>query len=143
MPRRQTAALLAILFGVLAAWIAAWILAPGNPLAPRSWLECLHVCIFHASLSLAYIVAYTAIEHRSPSMTVLISVADSGGAGRSRDELRSLLQDAMPVERRLDAMAREGMIVADGPDIRLAAKGRAWAAALSVVRRLLGLPRGG
>ena len=120
IPRRQTAVLLGIFFGVLAVWMIAWWAVPDSLIAPRTRWEGLHVCVFHTSLSLAYIVAYSAIENRSPSMNVL-----------------------PPVETRLDAMVRDAMIVEDGAGYRLASKGRAWAAALSCWRRLLGMPRGG
>ena len=143
IPRRQTAVLLAIFFGVLAAWMIAWWAVPDSLIAPRTRWEGLHVCVFHTSLSLAYIVAYSAIENRSPSMNVLTSVADAGPLGRTHGEIRALLEREMPVETRLDAMVRDAMIVEDGAGYRLASKGRAWAAALSCWRRLLGMPRGG
>jgi hypothetical protein len=99
--------------------------------------------VFHTACSLAYIVAYSALEHRSPSMTLLVAVADSGTAGCSHEELRGLLAGASPVEVRLDAMVHEGMVVRDGDGYRLAPKGRAWATVLTNWRRLLGMPPGG
>lgn len=143
IPARQTAALLGIFLGVLGAWAVAAVLYPAGPMAPRSPWELLHVAIFHVSLTLAYVVAYSAIEHRSPSMTVLTFVADAGPAGRSVAEVHALLNAASPVEVRLRAMVHEGMVHEDGDGYRLAAKGRAWAVVLSAWRRLLRLPRGG
>lgn len=143
IPSRQTLALLGIFTGVLAAWSVAVALAPDTQFAPRSTWEWLHVAVFHLSLTLAYVVAYSAIEHRSPSMTALMFVADAGVAGRSVAEVQSLLEAASPVEVRLHAMVREGMIRREDGGYRLADKGRAWAMTLSAWRRLLGLPRGG
>jgi DNA-binding IclR family transcriptional regulator len=76
-------------------------------------------------------------------MTLLVAVADSGGAGCTPEQLRSLLAGASPVEVRLDAMVHEGMVTRDGDGYRLAPKGRAWATVLSNWRRLLGMPPGG
>lgn len=143
IPARQTLTLLVVFLGALAAWSAAAVLDPESPIAPRSSWEMLHVAVVHVSLTLAYVVAYSAIEHRSPSMTVLTFVADAGTAGRSAAEVRGLLEAACPVEVRLRAMVRERMVHEEGDRYRLAAKGHAWAVALSGWRRLLRLPRGG
>jgi hypothetical protein len=143
LPRRQTAALLAVFFGVLVAWLAVSHFMPGRWCTAGDRWEAIHVAIVHTACALAYIVAYSALEHRSPSMTMLVAVADSRGQGCTPDELRGLLAGANPVEVRLDAMVHDGMIVRDGDGYRLAAKGRAWAGVLSAWRRLLAMPRGG
>ena len=143
LPRRQTAALLTVFFGVLFAWLAVSHVVPGGRFTAGDRWEAIHVAIFHTALSLAYIVAYSALEHRSPSMTLLVAVADSAAAGCTPDELRWLLRGASPVEVRLDAMAHEGMVLQQGDGYRLAPKGRAWAVVLASWRRLLGMPRGG
>ena len=143
LPGRQSAALLAIFTGCLLGWLAAAWLLPGNPTAPRDAAEAIHVALVHVALTLAYVVAYSAIEHRSPSMTLLLAVAGAAPRGLTRDQLRCLLVAALPVETRLDAMVREGMLLG-GPDgYRLAPKGRVWEGVLGGWRRLLGLPRGG
>jgi hypothetical protein len=143
IPGRQTAVLLGIFFTTLGAWGLAAGLLPESLLAPRSIWELLHVAMFHVALSLAYVVAYSAIEHRSPSMTVLTFVADAGAAGRPVAEVRAILEAASPVETRLAAMLREGMVQEADGAYRLAVKGRAWAVVLSNWRRFLRLPRGG
>jgi len=143
LPRRQTAALLAVFFGVLVVWLGVSHFLPGRWCTAADRWQAIHVAIFHTACALAYIVAYSALEHRSPSMTLLVAVADSGAAGCSPEELRSLLAGASPVEVRLDAMVHEGMVTRDGDGYRLAPKGRAWATVLSNWRRLLGMPPGG
>lgn len=143
LPRRQTAMLLVVFFGVLVAWLALSHVMPGRWFTAADRWQAIHVAIFHTACALAYIVAYSALEHRSPSMTLLVAVADSDGTGCTPAELRGLLAGASPVEVRLAAMLHEGMITQDGDGYRLAPKGRAWAAVLSTWRRLLGMPRGG
>lgn len=143
LPRRQTAALLGIFFAVLVAWLAISHFMPGLWFTAGDRWQAIHVAVFHTACTLAYIVAYSALEHRSPSMTLLVAVADAGDEGRSPEELRGLLVGVSPVEVRLDAMVHDGMITRDGDGYRLAAKGRAWATVLSNWRRLLGMPQGG
>jgi hypothetical protein len=142
IPRRQTAALLAILLGALPAGLAAVVLAPGR-FGPLGLWEVWQISIFHVALSLAYIVAYSAIEGRSPSMALLVHVADARGKGRTRQDLDAVLQGENPVAERLEAMLRDGMVVAAGGSYRLTAKGWAWARTLGCFRRLLGMEKGG
>ncbi len=142
IPRRQTAALLLILLGVLPVGLAALVLAPGR-FGPLGFWEVLHISIFHVAFSLAYIVAYSAIEGRSPSMALLVHVAEARHKGRTRQELDAMLRGENPVAARLEAMLRDGMVVAAGGSYRLTAKGWAWARTLGGFRRLLGMEKGG
>jgi hypothetical protein len=144
MPRRQTAALLAILLGVLPLGLAAVAFLPGlRALGLAGPWEYLHVAIFHVAMSLAYVVAYSALEGRSPSMSLLVHVADSGSQGCSREELEAMLKSAQPVESRLQAMVRDHMLnEADGA-YSLTPKGRVWGQVFSMWLRLLKMDKGG
>ena len=146
IPGRQTLALLAIFTGVLVAGL--WATRPGATLIPESWRwhdawELLHISQFHIAMMLGYIVAYSAIEERSPSMTILSSVDRAGASGRTRQEVQSLLRGVSPVEIRLRAMDRDGMVVVADGLVSLTAKGRAWADVFSAWRRFLRYEKGG
>jgi hypothetical protein len=143
LPRRQTAALLGLFLAALFAWLAVSHFLPGRWFTAGDRWEAIHVAVFHIACTLAYVVAYSALEHRSPSMTLLVAVAEAGDAGCSPDQMRGLLASASPLEMRLDAMLHDGMIARDGDGYRLAAKGRAWATVLSAWRRFLGMAPGG
>lgn len=143
-PQRQTAALLAIFFAALPLGLLATLLPPA-----RDWFDplgvwaYLHVSIFHVAMSLAYVVAYSAIEERSPSMTLLLYVAASEPRGRTRDELRDVLRATPPVERRLDAMLRDKLLDQAGGAYRLTSKGWAWSRVFALGLRLLNKEKGG
>lgn len=146
IPERQTFALLATFSLVLAVGLVATtgviaIIPPAWRLT-NAW-EVLHVTCFHVAAMLAYVVAYSAIEERSPSMTILSRVAATGADGASRQELEGLLQRASPVDVRLNAMLRDGMVRSDGDRLALTAKGLAWARVFSTCRRMLAFPKGG
>ncbi len=144
IPQRQTAALLVILLGALPVGLAAVLLLPALQfLAPLGFWEVMHVAEFHVALSLAYIVAYSALEGRSPSMALLVYVADSRGQGRTRAELEALLRSQRPVESRLEAMLRDDMVSESGGVYRLTAKGWAWARSLGAAREFLKMEKGG
>ena len=143
LPRRQTAVLLSLFFSLLVAWLVVSHFMPGRWFTAADRWQAIHVAVFHTACTLAYVVAYSALEHRSPSMTMLVAVADAGHAGVSPADLRGLLAEVSPVDVRLEAMVGDGMITRDGDVYRLAAKGRAWAMVLSAWRRLLCMPHGG
>jgi len=144
IPRRQTAALMLILLGALPAGLIAVTFVPAlQDFGPRGLWEVFHVSTFHVALSLAYIVAYTAIEGRSPSMALLVYVADARGQGRTREELESVLRGENPVAARLQAMLLDKMVVQNGGLFVLTVKGWAWARGLGTFRKVLGMGKGG
>jgi hypothetical protein len=101
------------------------------------------VVIFHVAMSLAYVVAYSAIEERSPSQTLVAHVADFQGKGRTREELVQVLKGLAPVESRLSAMLRDNMVSEIDGVYHLTPKGWKWAKVFSCWRRLLGMGKGG
>jgi hypothetical protein len=147
IPRRQTALLLLIFstvsfLGVLAAWWRGRLQSFDFWVLRDDW-EAVHVGIANLAIMLAYVAAYSAIEERSPSMTVLTRVADAGQRGRSREELQAMLLGVSPVEKRLSAMLRDGMVREQGGKVQLTAKGMAWAETFSAWRQLLRFRMGG
>lgn len=145
IPARQTMSLLAtfslVLCVGLVATSAQLALVPPQYRLTNLW-ETLHVAGFHVAVMLAYVVAYSAIEERSPSMTLLSRVAAAGAGGVSRNELQTLLTRVSPVEIRIKAMLRDGMVSGDH-DFSLTQKGLAWAQVFSAYRRFLGFTKGG
>jgi len=143
IPRRQTAALLLIFLGTLPVGLVAVSLVPCDVIGPLGFWQYLQVAIFHVSLSFAYIVAYSALEERSPSMTILVVVANAGAEGLAREELEGSLKTVRPVESRLAAMVRDGMVSRVDGRYRLERKGRAWGWVFGLWLRLLNRDKGG
>ena len=146
IPKRQTAALLATFS--LALFVGLAVTSGLSAVVPtecrlQNWWEVLHVVGAHIAVMLAYVVAYSAIEERSPSMTILSRVATTGPGGASRLELEALLRKVSPVEIRIAAMLRDGMVRDQGGRLTLTTKGMGWAAVFSGLRRFLGFTKGG
>ena len=76
-------------------------------------------------------------------MALLVYTADAQGAGRTREELESVLRGENPVAARLQAMLLDGMVVLADGAYRLTPKGWAWARGFNAFRRLLGMEKGG
>ena len=141
-PKRQSAALLVIFVATLCVCLVS------SPWWPVKWQfhnawEVLQVSLHHVAMMLAYVVAYSALEERSPSMTILTRVADAGNRGMTREDLQALLVDISPVETRLAAMQRDAMVQQQGEYLRLSPKGWAWATTFSTWRRILRFRLGG
>jgi len=144
LPRLQTATLLAIFFGTLAAALALAAFSPALAgYGPRGPWQYLLVATFHASLALAYIAFYSAIEEDSPSCQIVLSVAAAGAAGRSRAALAALLDNDKLVMSKIRSMVRDGMVTESGGVLALTPFGRGIARAYLLVERVFGLARGG
>lgn len=144
VPQRQSAAIMLLFFGVLAVGLGALhSVAVFNAWGPWGLWPSLHIALFHTAMTLGYVVAYSILEERSPSMTLLVFVADSADRGRSREELHAVLAGLTPVETRIAAMVRDGMIEPDGDGYRITPKGRAWAVTFGTWHRLIRLAKGG
>ncbi len=144
IPRRQTAALLAIFLTMLpVGLVVVHVLPYVNALAPAGLWENLHVALFQVAMSLAYIAGYSILEDRSPTLTIVQDVAEAGGKGRTIEELRYLAREAATVEHRLAVMHRDGMLVAEGDRYRLTPKGSFLAFLFSVWLAVLNIQKGG
>jgi hypothetical protein len=144
VPRRQSATILLIMLLALPVGLATVAIVPAlYPYAPRWPWEVLHLAEFHIAMTLAYIVAYSALEQRSPSMTILSHVARVGTAGRTREELEELLRSNRPVEVRFESLVRDGLMHEVDGSYHLTTKGRRWAWLFLQWRQLLKLEKGG
>jgi hypothetical protein len=128
---------------LVAGLLLAPLLGDLDPYRPHNIWQLLHVAVFHTAMTLAYIVAYSALEERSPSMTLLTHVADASERGRTRDELYAVLGGMTPIESRLAAMTRDKMIVVEGDTYVVSPKGRVWAVTFGSWRRFIRLRKGG
>jgi hypothetical protein len=144
VPRRQSAALLAILLAALPAGLALVTFVPAlQYLRPHGIWEFVQVGTFHVAMTLAYVVAYSAIEGRSPSMTLLTYVADARGSGRTRADLAAVLRGDDPVALRLNALLDDRLIVEKKGEYVLTRKGWAWSRCFGTFRNFLNMEKGG
>jgi len=144
IPRRQSAVLLLIFTAALPIGLAiAWFRPLAKTEVPWNFWSLAHISVFHVSMALAYVVTYSGLEERSPSMSLLLYVAESRTRGRTQDELYAILSGATPIETRLQALVRDRMIEQDGDVFRITSKGRLWAIVFGAWRRLLGMKKGG
>lgn len=108
LPRHQLKALLLIFAAGLALWV---LFFAGRSAGPA---EVLHVALFYGSISLCYVITYSAIEADSPTLSLIRFLADAKAQGRSMDEIRRFMALRPFVRARLSALARSGLIREEG-----------------------------
>jgi hypothetical protein len=145
IPRRQTRALAWIFLVVPVVLAIVGAVAPNTVVdwCPSGPWQLLHAGCFYTAVALAYIVVYSALEERSPSMTLLSHAALAPRAGRSRAELEAALGSASPVEVRLAALIRDGLVEEREGMCRLTPKGYRWSVTFESLRQILGFGKGG
>ena len=142
-PKRQIVSLLYLFKGPLAVvLLLSYRLfpAPFWPVGIKQWL---HVALFYEAVSLAYIVAFSALEQDSPSMTIVVFVADAKGQGQHREELYNLIGQDFIIGYRFESMVHGQLIEKVGDVYRLTPKGAMWAKLFLAYRRLFRLRLGG
>lgn len=143
VPARQTRALLVwLLIGGPLTFAAAWLaVEPGLPWSPSS-TDLLRIGLFHASMSLAYIVTYSAIEAQSPTLAIMTLVAEAGANGRTRADLDRIIDDEWLFGSRVSAAVRDGLLVAGRDVLVLTPKGRRVARMFAMYRAVLAAEKG-
>lgn len=140
-PRRHTRALLRLFFGTLAAGVAVGPGLAGT--APFTFAEVLHLGLSFTALTLTYLIIYSALQVDSPSLSMLLAIADTGVQGHGREELDRDFTDARLVRPRLEDLVRDQAVACDGGVYRIRGRGGLLIGILLAWRRLMGLPARG
>jgi hypothetical protein len=107
------------------------------------WAATARLALILASLSLAYIAVYSAIEDDSPSMAMVKMAWKSGAKGCGEPDFQLVMDDRLFLDRRLDAMERDGWIAKRGGAVTLTRLGTFWAKLFRRAQLLLRMDEGG
>ncbi|MBN2290531.1 MAG: hypothetical protein JXQ83_14450 [Candidatus Glassbacteria bacterium] len=148
IPSRQNRAILQIFFGVLVLGVVfiCLVATSGRPFflpLPESLPEYLQVILFFTSLTIAYLFTYSALIYESPSIMIMLFVADAGPAGLSGDDLLERMTGDTLIGSRLDNLVAEKMARLDHGRYRLLPKGEFLIKAIIFYRKLMNAPKGG
>lgn len=148
LPRRQVKTLLTIHFGGLAVSLAALAAAPPDfslfgVSGPRGTPELLHIALLVTSLTLAYMITYTALEADSPSLVMSQRLLEAGARGVPKEQFETFLNDEILVAPRVRDLITDEMAVVSEGRYRLTPKGELLARIFIVQRRIVGLGKGG
>ena len=149
LPERQTRTLLLLMFSVLFATLALLVGLGGVIAARYGWSvpetpgDYLHLALLNVSLVFSYLITYSAIEADSPSLVIVLAVAEAGPDGLPEEALGLYAGDDILVKPRIKDLLRDKMASFEGGRYRLTLKGRLLAAVFIAFRKLLGRGKGG
>ena len=104
LPKFQTRTLLLLFALVLGLWLLTLTVRP------MPWPGVVHVCLFYLSLSLSYVITYSAFEADSPTLSLIRHAQDAAGQGMSSEEVHLFLEKRPFVKARLAALTHDGLV---------------------------------
>lgn len=148
LPKRQVKTLLQLFFLTLLAGVfALWSASPGFEIAGIAPLEdiweYLHISLFFLSLTLAYMITYTALEADSPSLVMIMTISNAEPEGLSKERFEELMNDETLVMPRIRDVLLDRMVYMDGNRYCLTPKGALMARLFLFYRKLIKAPEGG
>jgi len=148
VPKRQTRAVIQCFLVVLV--VGAFILRHYSsaisvfglhpPIALRAYFS---IGFYFISITLAYIITYSAIEADSPSLMIIMKIHEAGESGFKMESLEADLNNSSVILPRLKDLLIDKMAELEEGKYRLRAKGRLMAKLFSCYRNLMGAGKGG
>ena len=148
LPKRQIKVLLLIFFGFLcvgsfilqryALKISIFGLHP-----PSDVSEYFQFAIYFISLTLAYMITYSAIEADSPSLLIVMKISDAGKSGLSKEVLGRDMDDKVLIEPRIKDLLIDKMAEMREEKYLLTKKGLLMARLFKFYRDLMRANKGG
>jgi hypothetical protein len=148
LPKRQTKSLLLLFFAVffcgsliLNKFVTAITIFGIHP--PASLPEYFQMWLYLVSLTLAYMITYSAIEVDSPSLLIIMKISEAEPIGLTKKQLKLGLGDDVLIKPRIDDMLLDRMAELKQGRYRLTRKGILLAQLFIFYRNLMRASRGG
>ena len=142
LPRRSIRALLCIFAATPLVVVPIYFAVEPSP-AFTDASDAFRILLFYGSCSLVYVVLYSAIESKSPSLAIVSYVASCGSAGCAEADLADHIIDDEGISARIAAMKATQMIVVSDEQCTLTPAGRRWAELFEFASAIFRLPLGG
>ncbi len=148
LPKRQTKALLLVFFSTMAGGLICISFFSNYTetlgiFALDFLYEYVHIALFFISLTLAYMITYSAIEADSPSLVMIRAVARAGAEGLDKREFEKTMNNELLIVPRVRDLVTDKMAYMEGDKYRLTLKGVLFASIFIVYRKLLNAQKGG
>lgn len=147
LPKRQIKVMLLMFFATL---IAGSVFLWANPAfallgvaAPAGWAEFFRIALMFTAFTLAYMITYTGLEADSPSLVMVLNIAQAGPEGLSKEAFFQQMTDDVLIKPRVRDLLTDQMAVLDGETYRLTPKGVLLARIFVTYRSILGAGKGG
>jgi hypothetical protein len=95
--------------------------------------------VFYLGAVGCYLITYSGVEQTSPSLVIVRAIETAGNDGCSREELAALITEERFVRPRLEALRRDGMVIAVDGGFVLTRGGKRAAQLASVLSRVFNI----
>ena len=148
LPKRQTRAIILLYVGTFCCghftiWKYGSNLCILGIYPPNSLAEHFQLSIYFFSLTLAYLITYSAIEADSPSLLIVIKIFEAGSFGLSKESLEHELDNAVLIEPRIKDLLIDEMVELSDGKYKLKMKGILMARLFAFYRNLISAGKGG
>jgi hypothetical protein len=109
----------------------------------HSYYELIQFSLLFISLALVYISNYSAIEVDSPSLAIVLHIAQAGSKGLPKKEIYDITTDDLLVKPRINDLVNDRMVFLHKDKYKLTHKGAFVAKIFVVSRNLLNAVKGG
>lgn len=116
---------------------------PDLLIIPHKLVNYVHIAVFFLSLFTLYLFSYSAIEADSPSLVIVMRVAQAGKDGLPREKIEESLVDNLLVEPRLQDLVDAKLVDLAGAVYKINKKGIFFIKPFIAFREFLGLGKGG
>ena len=115
IPKNQIKVLLFIFFvvyisGIFILWYAESTSLYFLPIAFTKLTEYLHITIFFITLVFTYCIIYGATVDISPSLFIVMNIADAGKRGSNQTDFRQLITDDLFIKPRMEYLVEQKMV---------------------------------
>ena len=148
VPKRQTRALMQCFLGVFV--VGSFIFRYYSPAIsvfglhpPVALTEYFSIGFYFISITLAYIITYSAIEADSPSLMIIMKIHEASESGLNMESLKADLNNSRVILPRLKDLLIDKMAELEEGKYRLRVKGRLMAKLFSSYRNLMVTGKGG
>jgi len=147
-PKSHTKALLQIFFATLILsffllWLISCFVLSSDSYLPKSFSDYIHIILFFAALTLAYITTYSAVEVDSPSFLITMSIYEAGVKGLHKDRLKETMRNELLVKPRVNDLLRDKLVFLSNNKYRVTKAGYRLINLFIFYRRLLGVTKKG
>ena len=141
-PRRSIRALLCIFAATPLVVVPIYfVIEPSPAFADAS--DAVRIVLFYVSCSLVYVILYSAIESKSPSLAIVSYVASCGSVGCAEADFADHMIDDEGINTRIAAMKAAQLIVVGDGQCTLTPPGRRWGELFEFASTVFRLPLGG
>jgi hypothetical protein len=145
--KRPTKLLLSISFwtlciGLLTTCLLQFLFKTPFSILAFDVLGYINIALFFFSLLCAYTITFSAVEADSPSLVMILAIAQAPD-GLSEDDFYMLVNDEVLIKPRLKDLLKDKMAYLDGNRYKITTRGKYFVSLFAAYRNLLGLQKGG